>query len=115
VLTNLLNNSSKYSHAGCSIRLMVTDEIDDKEDGKHVLIRISDNGIGISPDRLEDIFQLFTQVNAVHERESTGLGIGLSLVKNFVELHGGQVFAESEGIGSSRYSLWRTSEHSVWF
>ncbi len=93
ITCNLLNNSAKYSSAGCQIDLSVS-----REDS-HAVIRVCDNGIGIDSDRLEDIFQMFSQVNDSLERGSAGLGIGLTLVKTLVELHGGTVAAESAGKG----------------
>ncbi|MBC7966213.1 MAG: response regulator [Fuerstia sp.] len=93
VLSNLLNNSAKYSDAGCQIELSVTLDKD------VVVISVRDNGIGIAPDRLADIFQMFAQVDDSPERGSPGLGIGLTLVKTLVELHEGTVVAESDGIG----------------
>jgi len=93
VVSNLLNNSAKYSAAGCRIELSVSLE-------DHVaVICVSDNGIGIAADRLADIFQMFSQVDDSPERGSPGLGIGLTLVKTLVELHDGTVIAESEGVG----------------
>jgi CheY-like chemotaxis protein len=64
-----------------------------------VAIRVRDTGIGIAPDRLEGIFEMFTQLDTSLERSSTGLGIGLTLVKTLVEMHGGTVQASSAGIG----------------
>ncbi len=92
VVSNLLNNASKYSGPDCRITLttMVKDDL--------VTIRIRDNGIGIAADQLDEIFELFAQVSGSAERCTTGLGIGLSLVKTIVELHGGKVTAASDGI-----------------
>lgn len=61
-------------------------------------IRIQDNGIGIAADRLEDIFRIYDQVEAAPGCHLAGLGIGLALVKSLVELHGGIVVAESDGL-----------------
>jgi PAS domain S-box-containing protein len=100
VVCNLLNNSSKYSHAGSNIELTV------KAADGHAIIEVTDNGVGIETDRLQDIFQMFTQVDDSVERGTAGLGIGLSLVKTFVELHGGRVFAESDGLNlGSRFTV----------
>lgn len=93
VISNLLNNSAKYSDAGCRIEL--TTELEDK----HAVIRVRDNGIGIAPELLQSIFQMFAQVDDTLERGSAGLGIGLALVKTLVELHEGTIVAESDGVG----------------
>lgn len=93
VVSNLLNNASKYSGQNCLIDLKVSVE------GKQLVIRVRDNGIGISAENLKDIFNLFNQVPGSVERGSAGLGIGLTLVKTLVELHRGTVIAESDGIG----------------
>ena len=93
VVSNLLNNSAKYSGAGCRIDLTVTLE-------DHVaVISVRDNGIGIAPELLQSIFEMFAQVDNTLERGSAGLGIGLTLVKTLVELHEGTVVAQSDGIG----------------
>lgn len=93
VLGNLLNNASKYSAPGAPIRL------DARRDGDAVAISIRDEGIGISPEALGRIFDMFTQVDRSLERPRSGLGIGLALVKSLVELHGGSVEGHSEGLG----------------
>ncbi len=93
VISNLLNNSAKYSDAGCEINLSV------RQVNEQAHIEVRDNGIGIAPDRLQDIFHLFSQVNDTLERGAAGLGIGLTLVKTLVEMHGGSVWAESAGLG----------------
>jgi PAS domain S-box-containing protein len=93
VLSNVLNNAAKYTrHDG---RIALTVELQ----GDHVLIRISDNGIGISAQALPRIFDMFTQEDRSLERAEGGLGIGLTLVKRLVEMHGGTVDARSEGLG----------------
>lgn len=93
VISNLLNNSAKYSDAGSRIELNVVEE------NQMAVISIHDNGIGIAPEGLQSIFNMFSQEDDTLERGSAGLGIGLTLVKTLVELHDGTVVAESEGIG----------------
>jgi len=93
VITNLLNNASKYSDVECRIRLVTTREDD------NILIRVIDNGNGIAPDRIDDIFEMFSQTGDSIERGCAGLGIGLMLVRTLVELHGGSVTAKSDGLG----------------
>jgi PAS domain S-box-containing protein len=93
VLANLLTNAAKYTNEGGTITLSGTMQDTD------VVIRVRDNGIGIAPDMLPRIFDLFTQVDPSRGYTQAGLGIGLALVKNLVELHGGSVQARSEGTG----------------
>ncbi len=91
---NLLDNASKYTPVGGSISLTLTAE------GKEAVLRVSDNGPGIPPDKVEAIFDLCTQVNPTLARTSGGLGIGLSLVRRIVELHIGTVQARHSGPGA---------------
>lgn len=99
VFVNLLNNAAKYTDAGGSIRLSAI------ERGKEAEIRIHDTGIGISPEMLRVIFEPFRQAHAAG-RGSAGLGIGLSLAKRFIELHGGSIDVESGGLGKgSEFSV----------
>ena len=93
VLENLLTNASKYTPPGGAIRV----EVD--EGDNQVAVCVIDNGIGIEPDKLGHVFELFTQVDAALDRSQGGLGIGLALVKRLVELHGGSVQAISAGPG----------------
>ena len=93
VLENLLSNASKYTDPGGEIEV----EVDGDDDV--VEIRVRDSGIGLPPEQLEHIFELFAQVKASRERAQGGLGIGLSLVRRLVELHGGTVAATSDGPG----------------
>ena len=93
VISNLLNNSAKYSDAGSRIELNVV------EQNQMAVLTVQDNGIGIAPEGLQSIFNMFSQEDVTLERGSAGLGIGLTLVKTLVELHDGTVVAESEGIG----------------
>jgi PAS domain S-box-containing protein len=93
VLGNLLNNASKYTPEGGHIELAVV------SDGKEVILRVKDNGIGIERDLLPRVFDLFTQSSRALDRAQGGLGIGLTLVRSLVELHGGEIQAISEGIG----------------
>jgi signal transduction histidine kinase/ActR/RegA family two-component response regulator len=92
-LMNLLNNAAKYTDAGGRI------DLDAKLEGDHATIRVRDNGIGIEAAALPQVFNMFFQVDSSLERAQGGLGIGLSLVKSVVELHGGTVEARSEGLG----------------
>lgn len=91
VVCNLLNNAAKYGRSGGKIVL----ELDIIND--FVVIRVRDDGIGIAADRLKDIFRMYSQIESAQGRGSAGLGIGLALVRNLVELHGGSVDAESAG------------------
>ncbi|WP_170135491.1 PAS domain S-box protein [Nannocystis exedens] len=91
VFANLLGNAAKFTPHGGHIRLTV------ERQGGDVLIRVKDDGIGIRAEMLPRVFDLFTQANHSLERSQGGLGIGLSLVKSLVELHGGAVEARSDG------------------
>jgi len=91
VVSNLLNNAAKYTPAGGCIELRAL-----AQDGR-VVIEVVDNGTGICADMLPRVFDLFAQVDRTRERAQGGLGIGLSLVKKLVELHGGDIRAHSEG------------------
>src|SRR5262249_5693493 len=93
VFSNLLNNACKYSEPGD--RIWVTAE----RQGSDVTVTVKDTGIGIPPDKLSTVFEMFTQVDRTLERSQGGLGIGLTLVKRLVGMHGGTVTARSEGIG----------------
>lgn len=94
VLANLLNNAAKYTPAGGDIELAARRDNDDLE------ITVTDSGIGIPPELVDSIFEMFRQVDATLERSTSGLGIGLTLVRRLVEMHGGTVFCRSEGLGS---------------
>lgn len=92
-LSNLLNNAAKYTGQGGKITLSVT------KDGPDAVIEIRDNGIGIAPDILPRVFELFIQADNSLARSQGGLGIGLTLVRQLVETHGGTVKAMSAGVG----------------
>jgi PAS domain S-box-containing protein len=93
VFGNLLNNSCKYTRAGGRISLSA------KRTGDDVVVTVKDNGFGIPADKLGNIFDMFMQVDRTSERSQGGLGIGLTLVKRLVEMHGGSVEVKSEGEG----------------
>src|SRR5690606_7162176 len=93
VLANLLNNAAKYTPEGG--RIAVRMEAGDQE----VAISVSDNGIGIAPNVLPRVFDLFAQAEGSSDRSQGGLGLGLAVVKSLVDLHGGRIAARSEGIG----------------
>jgi signal transduction histidine kinase len=90
-LSNLLNNAVKYTEAGGRIKVTVSRE------ENLVAIRVQDSGVGISPELLPRLFNLFTQAATTTDRAQGGLGIGLALVRRLVEMHGGTVAAHSEG------------------
>jgi len=100
VLLNLLNNASRFTTKG-SITVSA------QRDGDEVLVTVEDTGVGIPPDRLDDIFEEFRQVDMSPRRQHGGAGLGLALCKRFVELHDGRIWVESEpGIGSTfRFTL----------
>jgi len=93
VAANLLNNAAKYTPDGGDLRVTLRQHRD------MAVLRIQDNGIGIGPDLLPVVFDLFTQAQRTPDRAQGGLGLGLALVKKLVELHGGDVAAESGGLG----------------
>jgi signal transduction histidine kinase/CheY-like chemotaxis protein len=92
-LGNLLGNASKYSPRGARIA------VEARIDGQSLALCVRDPGLGIAPDMLPRIFDLFTRAETSHEPATGGLGIGLSLVKRLVEMHGGTVAAQSDGPG----------------
>lgn len=91
VISNLLTNAAKYTPPGGRIDVSVM------RDGEHAIISVRDNGVGIPPDALESVFGMFTQVGRNMQHAQGGLGIGLSLVRQLVAMHGGTVHAESAG------------------
>ena len=93
VVGNLLTNSAKYTEANG--RIWVTA----RREGNRAVLNVRDNGIGIAPDMLPHIFELFVQVDHASKNAQGGLGIGLTLVKNLIEMHGGSVEAHSGGLG----------------
>jgi PAS domain S-box-containing protein len=93
VFSNLLSNSAKYTRPGGKIWLTVERESED------AIVAVRDNGIGIPADALQRVFEMFCQIDRSIERATGGLGIGLALVKGLVEMHGGTVVADSDGLG----------------
>lgn len=100
VLVNLLTNAAKYTESGGRISLSAT------RDQESIVIRVRDNGLGIAPELLPRVFDLFTQGDRSAARSEGGLGIGLTLAKQLAEMHGGQLFAASAGLGQgSEFTL----------
>jgi CheY-like chemotaxis protein len=93
VFANLLNNAIKYTKTGGHIWLAAGRQ------GGEAVLSVRDTGIGIAAEHLPHLFEIFSQVEPALERSAGGLGIGLSLVRGLVELHGGRVEARSEGLG----------------
>jgi len=94
IFSNLLSNSAKYTGRGGRITLSLDCE------GAEAVISVRDTGIGISPDALERVFDMFSQVRPNDAHSEGGLGIGLSLVRTLTQLHGGSVSAASQGLGT---------------
>ena len=92
ILSNLLNNAAKYTNRGGRVRLAA------RVDERVLVIHVADNGNGIAPDMLHKIFEMFVQVDSTLERTNVGLGVGLSLARRLVELHGGSIEAHSAGL-----------------
>jgi CheY-like chemotaxis protein len=93
VVSNLLNNAAKYSAKPGTIRL------DARRDAGDVVLTVRDDGVGIPADMIARVFEPFVQVRGSRDRSNGGLGIGLTLVKRLVDLHGGSVEADSGGLG----------------
>jgi CheY-like chemotaxis protein/two-component sensor histidine kinase len=93
VFSNLLHNAAKYTDPNGRI------EVATFRDGDHAVVRVRDNGIGMAPEMLPRVFDLFAQAPVSLDRAQGGLGIGLTLVRALIELHGGEAVAESEGLG----------------
>ncbi len=93
ILTNLLNNAAKYTPDGGSIELSMT------ADSGTLELQVRDNGIGIAPELLPRVFDLFTQGERSADRAQGGLGVGLAVVKSLADLHGGRIQATSAGLG----------------
>jgi signal transduction histidine kinase/ActR/RegA family two-component response regulator len=93
VFSNILTNAAKYTDVGGRIAIRV------RKDGGRAVVTIRDNGIGIPPEQLSAVFDMFTQVDRSNRRAQGGLGIGLTLVKSLVAMHDGRVEARSGGIG----------------
>ncbi len=107
IVSNLLNNAAKYTPMGGVIALRT------EVDADMVYLTVSDNGIGIDAELASRVFELFTQAEHTPDRSSGGLGLGLALVKNLVELHGGSVTCDSAGAGQGstfRVALPRLAE-----
>jgi PAS domain S-box-containing protein len=92
VIANLLNNAAKYTPDGGDIRLAAW------QDGDHACLQVVDNGVGIPRDQQGRLFQMFTQLHHSAHRAKGGLGIGLSLVRSLVQMHGGRVSVASDGL-----------------
>jgi signal transduction histidine kinase len=90
---NLLSNALKFTHDGGRIDVRV------RSDGDCVEISVADTGQGIEPEFLPRVFDRFTQADSSPTRKQRGLGLGLTIVRQLVELHGGEVRAESRGAG----------------
>jgi len=93
VLANLINNAAKYTDRGGRISVTATRE------GTEIVFRVRDTGVGIPKELLSSIFEPFTQIDRTLDRSRGGLGLGLTLVRRLVEMHGGRVLAQSEGPG----------------
>jgi two-component system, sensor histidine kinase len=93
VLANLLTNAAKYTDPGGRVGISV------RREGSRAIVSVWDDGIGIAEDQLTAVFEMFTQVDRSNRRAQGGLGIGLTLVKSLVGMHGGRVEARSKGLG----------------
>jgi signal transduction histidine kinase/CheY-like chemotaxis protein len=93
IINNILTNAIKYTPEGGHVTIALL------HDDEHALIQVTDDGVGIAPERIAGIFELFAQAENAIGRAQGGMGIGLALVRNLVQLHGGAVHAKSDGVG----------------
>jgi two-component system CheB/CheR fusion protein len=93
IIENLLTNASKYTPPEGAITLELKKEVDE------CVLRVRDNGVGIDADLLDEVFDMFFQSNKAIDRSDGGMGVGLTLVRTLVEMHGGTVTAHSDGLG----------------
>jgi CheY-like chemotaxis protein/two-component sensor histidine kinase len=93
VVANLVNNAAKYTNPRGTIAVKV------ERDDEDAIVRVRDSGIGMQPEMLPRVFELFMQADHKSDRSAGGLGIGLTLVKRLVQMHGGEVLATSDGVG----------------
>jgi two-component system CheB/CheR fusion protein len=101
ILWNLLHNAVKFTPEGGRVTVRLSRE------GERARLEVEDTGLGLAPHFLPDVFEMFRQAEAGPSRRHGGLGIGLALVRQLVELHGGDVRAESEGLGKgARFTVW---------
>jgi signal transduction histidine kinase len=106
VFGNLLTNACKYTNPGGRVDVAV------ERWGSHVVVRVSDNGIGIPLGMLAKVFERFVQIDGLAERARGGLGLGLTLARQLVELHGGIIRAHSEGLGRGSEFIVRLPTHA---
>jgi signal transduction histidine kinase len=107
VVTNLLNNAAKYTPEGGVIDLQV------RVDSELVTVSVKDNGIGMAPEFLDRVFEMFSQAQRTADRSQGGLGIGMALVKSLVELHHGSIEAKSDGPGRGSEFTVQLRRHSA--
>ncbi len=93
IQVNLLNNAAKYTLRGGHVRLSV------QRDGDWAVLRVADDGVGIAKEMLDNVFDLFVQSKRTLDRSDGGIGVGLTLVRSLVSMHGGEVVAHSDGAG----------------
>ena len=108
VIGNLLHNASKFTESGGNVTVV----LGASSDSKSAIVTIADTGIGIDAATLPRIFETFTQADRAVDRSRGGLGLGLALVKGLIELHGGEVKVESEGIGKGSTFTLRLPLHA---
>lgn len=107
VVANLLTNAGKYTEEGGRINIMATAE------GDEVALTVRDTGIGIAPDILPHVFELFVQERQAIDRAQGGLGLGLAIVRSLAQLHGGSVDARSDGVGRGAEFVLRLPRMSI--